>query len=63
MTIRAPVAPAVGAAIRRREHRASWFIVAAIYGVVQLARSSNGRVSAVPRAPFLALGALIVLFA
>lgn len=42
---------------------ASGIILAAIFGAVQLARSSNSRSSAVPLAPFFALGALVVLVA
>lgn len=42
---------------------ASGIILAAIFAAVQLARSSNSCGSAVPLAPFFALGALIVLVA
>jgi len=42
---------------------ASGIILAAIFGAVQLARNPSSRSSGVPLAPFLALGALIVLVA
>lgn len=42
---------------------ASGIVLAAIFAAVQLVRNPSGRASAVPLAPFLALGALIVLVA
>jgi len=54
---------ALGLTDRALPGLASWIVLAAIFAAVQLARNSSSRCSAVPLAPFFALGALVVVVA